>query len=308
MDKPIDKTGGYLALSITCIVWGTTWMVSKIGVRYLPPFQMAALRQGTAGFLLVTYYAGYRKLPLPSSRQFIWIAAMALLMFVGANGLSTWSLKYIPVGLSALIGALYPLTVVLAERIFFGTRSINPMTLTGLLLGIGGVAIVFYENIFHHPGPGFFFGVGLSLAAMLSWSIGTMVIARRNISLNPYHATGWQMLTSAPMLGVISLLREDPLPPGAIPLNGWLSVLYLVIAGSIISFAAFIYSMKTLPPALFSLYAYVNPIVAMVTAAFLLDEKLTAYIFWGSVVTLTGVFLVNYSVRNRPPVNAGHID
>jgi drug/metabolite transporter (DMT)-like permease len=308
LDKPIDKTGGYLALSITCIVWGTTWMVSKIGVRHLPPFQMAALRQGIAGFLLVAYYAGYRKLPLPGSRQFIWIAAMALLMFVGANGLSTWSLKYIPVGLSALIGALYPLTVVLAERIFFGTRSINPMTLTGLLLGIGGVAIVFYENIFHHPGPGFFFGVGLSLTAMLSWSIGTMVIARRNISLNPYHATGWQMLTSAPMLGAISFLREDPLPLGAIPLNGWLSVLYLVIAGSIISFAAFIYSMKTLPPALFSLYAYVNPIVAMVTAAFLLDEKLTAYIFWGSVVTLTGVFLVNYSVRNRPPVSAEHID
>lgn len=308
MNSSNDKPGGYLALCITCIVWGTTWAISKIGVRYLPPFQMAALRQGIAGAVLVGYFAGYRKLPLPNSRQFIWIAGMALLMFVGANGLSTWSLKFIPVGLSALIGALYPLTVVLAERLFFGSRSINLLTLAGLLLGIGGVAIVFYENIFHHPGPGFFFGVSLSLSAMFSWSIGTMVIARRNISLNPYHATGWQMLTSATMMAAISLIREEPLPLNAIPLNGWLSVLYLVVAGSLISFAAFIYSMKTLPPALFSLYAYINPIVAMITGAFILDEKLTAYIFWGSVVTLSGVFLVNYSVRNRRPVNAGEID
>jgi drug/metabolite transporter (DMT)-like permease len=301
LSKPVNQKAGYLALCITCIVWGTTWVVSKIGVNYLPPFQMAAMRQGIAGVLLVLFFAGYRRMPLPGFRQFVRIAGMALLMFVGANGLSTWSLKFIPTGLSSLIGALYPLTVVVAERLFFGSRSMNLLTFTGMMLGIGGVAIVFYENIFHHPGPGFFFGVGLSLAAMLSWSIGTIVIARRKSTVDPFHAIGWQMLLSAVMLGIISAVRENPLPVAAIPLKGWLSVLYLVIAGSLISFAAFIYSMKTLPAALFSLYAYINPLVAMLTGALLLGEKLTPYIFWGSVVTLAGVFLVNYSVRNQEP-------
>ena len=298
MNKPVHPTGGYLALCITCIVWGTTWVVSKIGVNYLPPFQMAAIRQGIAGVLIVAFFAGYRKMPLPNPRQFVWIAAMALLMFVGANGLSTWSLKFIPTGLSALIGALYPLTVVLAERFLFGSRSMNRLTFVGMLMGMGGVAIVFYENLFHHPGPGFLFGVGLSLAAMLSWSTGTMVIAHRNTSLNPYHAIGWQMLISSGMLALLSVLRENPLPFAEIPTKGWMSVLYLVVAGSLISFAAFIYSMKTLPAALFSLYAYINPLVALVTGAWLVGDKLTIHIFWGAVVTLIGVFLVNFSVRN----------
>jgi drug/metabolite transporter (DMT)-like permease len=100
------------------------------------------------------------------------------------------------------------------------------------------------------------------------------------------------------MLALLSVLRENPLPFAEIPTKGWMSVLYLVVAGSLISFAAFIYSMKTLPAALFSLYAYINPLVALVTGAWLVGDKLTIHIFWGAVVTLIGVFLVNFSVRN----------
>lgn len=266
----------------------------------MPAFQMAAIRQFLGGICFVLFFMLCKKLPLPTARQFALLLVMALLMFVGANGLSSWSLKYIPTGLSSLIGALYPLVVVLIEMIFFKNRDVSLLTFAGLLLGIGGVAIVFYENAFHGVrAPGFLFGVLLSVAATLAWSAGTIIIARNKIKINPYYATGWQMLISSGILYLVAVGSNDTIPLQAIPEKAWMALSYLVIGGSIISFAAFVYSMKTLPPAIFSLYAYFNPLVAIVTAGILLNEPLTLNILWGAIVTLLGVFLVNYSIRRN---------
>lgn len=294
-----NKSKGYVALLFTSFFWGTTWVASKIGISELPALQMAAIRQLIAGFIFVTFFRVFKKLPLPDLKQFGWLLVMALLMFVFANGLSTWSLKYIPTGLSALIGALYPLCVVVIERVFYNTKKITPLTLTGFLLGLGGILIVFYENIFEHHAANFFIGLLLSFSAMLSWSFGTIFIARNKINLNPYYATGWQMMLSSLILFICAKLTQPMLPLMLIPLKGWLVILYLVVVGSIISFIAFIYSMKKLPIAVASLYAYINPLVAMVLASFLVQEKLTMNILWGAIVTLTGVFLVNYSIKKN---------
>lgn len=295
-----NRTGGYLALATTSILWGTTWVASKIGVSTMPVFQMAAIRQLLAGLCFVGFFALYKKLRMPSYRQFKFMFWVSLLMFVGANGLSTWSLKYIPTGLSSLIGALYPLSVVAIEIMFFNNRQVNGITLTGLLLGIGGTAIVFYENAFSGAQqPGFYFGLLLSVAAMLSWSVGTMVIARNRVAINPYYATGWQMLMSSVILFAVAYLLQPTIPIGQIGIKAWAVIAYLIVAGSLISFAAFIYSMKKLPAALFSLYAYFNPLVAMLVAGWLLNEPLNINIFWGAIVTLAGVYLVNYSIKKQ---------
>ena len=299
MNNTEIKPSGYIALATTSILWGTTWVASKIAVSQMPAFQMASIRQFLGGITLVVFFLLYKKLPLPTAKQFALLLVMSLLMFVGANGLSTWSLQYISTGLSSLIGALYPLSVVLIEMIFFKNRNVTVLTFIGLLLGIGGVGIVFYENAFQHHPPGFIFGVLLSMAAMLSWSIGTIVIARNAIKINPYYATGWQMLISAGILIIIAFLSHPLMPLQQIPAKGWAAIAYLVIAGSIVAFAAFVYSMKKLPAALFSLYAYFNPMVAIIVAGLLLNEPLTMNIFWGAVVTLFGVYLVNYSVKRN---------
>jgi len=293
------KTKGYIALATTCIVWGTTWVASKIGVQQIPALQMAAIRQLLAGLCFVGFFLFYKKLSLPTIAQFKWIAVMALLMFVFANGLSTWSLKYIPTGLSALIGALYPLSVVIIERLFFGARNMTSLTFIGLFLGLSGVAIVFYENAFDNLSPSFIIGLGLSVFAMLSWSVGTIFLSRNKANINPYYGTGWQMLLSSMMLFFLSETTQPTVSIASISLNAWLVIIYLVVFGSIIAFAAFIYSMKVLPAAISSLYAYVNPLVAMLVAAILLKEKLTINILWGAIVTLIGVYLVNLSIKRK---------
>lgn len=300
MNKANNRTGGYIALATTSIVWGTTWVASKIAVAQVPAFQMASIRQFLGGICLVLFFMLYKKLPLPGAKQFGMLFILSLLMFVGANGLSTWSLQYIPTGLSSLIGALYPLSVVIIEMIFFKNRNVTPLTFAGLLLGILGIGIVFYENAFHGVRPaGFLLGVLLSFIAMLAWSAGTLIIARNRVPMNPYYATGWQMLISAAIMFGFAIFSNNTIPLGDISSTSWLAIAHLVIFGSLITFAAFIYSMKKLPPALFSLYAYFNPLVAIVTAGLLLKEKMNLNILWGAIVTLLGVFLVNYSIRSN---------
>ena len=303
-----DRTGGYLALSATSILWGTTWVASKIGVADMPALQIAYIRQFIAGACFVLFFMITQKLPFPNKKQLGWITLLSILMFVMANGLSTWSLKYIPTGLSALVGALYPLSVVILERVFFKSRGINTLTIIGLILGIGGTFIVFYENAFSSHPEGFWFGVALSVSAMLAWSVGTMVIVRNALQMNPYYATGWQMLISSFLLFIFAEITQQEIPFKAISWKAWGAIGYLVIVGSLISFAAFIYSMKKLPAAISSLYAYINPLVAMLVAHWVLGEKLTINILWGALVTLLGVFMVNYSIKKYTAKQLKQVD
>lgn len=293
---PRGQAGGYAALAITSIFWGTTWVASKIGVRDVPALQLAAIRQLIAGAILVSYFFFVKKQPWPNKRQWGMLVILSMLMFVMANGLSTWSLQYIPTGFSALVGALYPLSVVIIERIFFGARALSLITYVGLLLGIGGVALVFYPNLVGEHPPGFWGGMALSVSAMLAWSAGTMIIARKSNGLNPYYGLGWQMLISSAILYGGMVITEQEIPLQQFTPAAWWSIAYLVLAGSLLSFAAFVYSMKYLPPAISSLYAYLNPLVAMLTAYWVLGEPLTWNIGIGALITLSGVFLVNFSI------------
>ncbi|MFZ1529497.1 MAG: EamA family transporter [Ferruginibacter sp.] len=300
MKKQIQQSSrakAYIALFITSIVWGTTWVASKMAVAELPALQMAGIRQFIAGVLLVGFFILHKKLSLPTAKEFRWLLVMALLMFVFANGLSTWGVKFIPAGMASLIGTLYPLSVVIIEAVFYRQRNFSVLTIIGMFLGITGVGIVFYENAFHHSGSNYVWGLILSVLAMLSWSFGTVFMTRNKRPMNPYYATGWQMLLSSVILYLVAAFTSPTQALTAISFKAWGLILYLVVFGSILTFVAFIYSMKKLPVALASLYAYINPLVAMLVGALLLDEKLTLYIFWGAVVTLSGVFLVNYSIR-----------
>lgn len=285
----------YIALAATSILWGSTWVVSKVGVEKIPGLQLAAIRQLIAGSIFVGFFS-IRKQVLPQGKQWLWLLLLSTLMFVGANGLSTWSVKHIPSGLAALIGALYPLCVVLIEMFFFKRRA-SLLTFIGLFIGIIGIAVVLYENAFEQHTEAYMFGIFLAVIAMLSWSLATIFLARNKYNMNPYYAMGWQMLFGSAQIFLLSWFTNQHIPFAAIAYESWMAIAYLVAAGSIIAFVAFIYTMKHLPTAIASLYAYINPIVAMLIGAVWVNEPLTIYLFFGSIITLFGVYLVNYSTK-----------
>lgn len=295
--SPVLK--GYVALAITSVVWGTTWVASKMATKMIHPLQVAWMRQLLAGLCFVLFFLLIKKQALPTRRQFGWLFIMSILMFVFANGLSTWGVKYISSGFGALIGALYPLSVVMLQRFFFNQKTLTPLMLAGLVLGILGIALVFYENAFHSPQGHILPGIILSFIAMLSWSLGSIFLSRNKENINPYYGTGWQMLISAVLLFIWTAISGYNTLPAQISAEGWVLVGYLFLFGSIIAYVAFLYSLKTLPVSVASLYAYMNPIVAIIIGAVLLNEKTTLPIITGSLVTLAGVFMVNYATRRQ---------
>lgn len=293
------KQKAYIGLVATSIIWGTSWVASKIAVKTgVPGLEVAAIRQFMGGVLFVGFFL-IRGEKIPSAKQMLWLAGMGTLLFVIANGFATVALRYIPSGLAALIAALYPLSVVIIERIFFRNTKITWVTFVGLLLGITGIGIVFYDNAFHNQPEGYVLGLILSLIAMLSWSVGTIIIARNKVKINAYNATGWQMLLGSFLLMIMTLASGKTIPITTIPASTWLAISYLVFVSSIVAFVAFIYTMKHLEPSIAALYAYINPIIAILTGSVLMNEKLTIDILIGSVITLIGVFLVNRSLKKQ---------
>ncbi len=292
-----SSAGGYFALATTSILWGTTWVASKVAVEQLPGLQVAYIRQFIAGTLFICFFSFVKKIPLPNWKDFRIIILMSILMFVIANGLSSWGLKYLPTGLAALIGALSPLSVVTIEWVFFKKRNVSTLTFIGLILGIAGVGFVFYKNMFGKIDGDLILGLSLSIVAMFSWSLCTVFLSRNKIGLNPYYSLGWQMIIGSLTLFTIVHLTQNPIPITEINARSWMAIFYLIGAGSLLSFIAFIYSLKKLPPAISSLYAYINPIVAMISASILLQEKLTLTILMGTIVTLIGVYIVNHSIK-----------
>ena len=290
------KSGSYLALTLTSIIWGTTWVASRIGVQYVPGLQISYIRQFIAGSLLLIFFF-IRGEKLPTWQQFRWLFVLSIFTFVLSNGFSTWSVKYVSSGLAALISALYPLCVVIIEMIFFKRNSNTSLTFIGLFIGLAGVAIVFYENAFHEQPEGYSYGVILGVIAMIGWSIGTIYIARNKYQMNPYYAIGWQMFFGSFLICLLALTTNNNISFIEIPSQTWIVIAYLVSFGSVVAFVAFIYTVKYLSPAIASLYAYINPLVAMIVGSILLDEPLTFNLIIGALITLAGVYIVNYSIK-----------
>ncbi len=289
------KQKAYLALSATSVIWGTTWVASKIAVEHVPGLQVSAIRQLIAGLLYIVFFK-IKGEPWPTFQQFKRLLLLAFFMLIIANGFASWSIAFISSGLAALIATLYPLSVVIIEMVFYKAKY-NWLTFIGLLTGLLGVGVVFYENAFHQQTEGYVFGVVLGIIAMISWSIGNILVAKEPETLNPYYSMGWQMLISAPFIFLFAYSTNNVISFENIPTQTWASIGYLVLFGSCFTFVCFIYSLKHLPPAISSLYAYINPVIAMITGGILLNEELTMYIVVGSIVTIFGVYLVNRSLK-----------
>jgi drug/metabolite transporter (DMT)-like permease len=287
-----ERTRALFAVGLVSVMWGTTWLASKRGVENMPALQLAGIRQLIGGGIYVLFFSvkGYKWPSLGQLFRFTW---MSILMFVMSNGFSTWSVQYLPSGLGAVIGAIAPIWIAIFSLMIFRDTRMNLTTTLGLLLGFGGIVVIFsdfLEDLFRSE---FLFGIVLGVIATMTWALGTLFTVRHAKDINPYYSIGWQMLISGLILTAIAQATGRHLPMNEIPMTAWYSIAYLVVVGSVITFAAFIYALKRLPAAQASVYAYINPIVAVIIGSLLNHEKLTLFIAAGTLITLLGVYLVN---------------
>jgi drug/metabolite transporter (DMT)-like permease len=285
-----------LALCWVSFFWGTTWIASKEGVKHMPALQLAGLRQFLGGILYVGYFL-YRKEPWPKGKQWQTILILSLLNFVLSNGLSTWGVQYISSGLGAIIGAIFPLWIILIT-IFQGEK-IARLSILGLLISFVGVCVIFYDHLADFLKPDFRFGIFLSLFSTITWAFGTLYTRKKATNFNPYFGLGLQMLISSLLLLAFTEATDTGVKLSEIPMISWWSIAYLVIIGSVLTFIAFIYALQNLPPEVNSIYAYINPIVAVFLGFVFFEEPLTLAIAIGGSVTLLGLYLVNISMRKN---------
>ena len=262
----------------------------------MPAMQLVAIRQFLGGILYVAYFL-FQKPPCPIVKLCNTILILSLLNFVLSNGLSTWGVKYISSGLGAILGAIFPIWIVIIT--FFRGERLSKLAVTGMLVCFGGVCIIFYDHLKDFLEPNFTFGIILSLIATLTWAFGTLYTKKKAASFNPYFSLGLQMLISSLFLFIVIGATGTTIPLSEIPANSWWSIGYLVIIGSVLTFIAFIYALQKLPAEVNSIYAYINPIVAVILGAIIFGEPLTLFIAAGGIIVLVGLYLVNLAMRKK---------
>ena len=282
----------YFALFLTSFVWGTTWVASKIGIQDVHPLFFSALRQTIGGSLFLLFFLLQGKAVWPRGGQWGYIFTGALLLFVLSNGLTTWGIKYISSGLGSILGAIFPLVVALIEWLSGQHQKPGKIATVGLIMGFVGVAVIFIDHFADFANPQFTLGIVFSLAAAISWAVGTIFMARNPPTLNRYYMLGWQMFMAGFILLLVSLASGVAIPLAKVPAATWQAMAYMVVFGSIVTFGALLYSLQHLPPAVASLYAYFNPMVAVVAGHLVLGEPWSFLLLIGGIITLLGVYLV----------------
>jgi drug/metabolite transporter (DMT)-like permease len=281
----------WAALAIVYVVWGSTYLGIRIVVETMPAFLSAGARFVCAGLLLagiVAWRQGAAALKVTRA-QLTSAALVGLLLLLGGNGLVVLAETSIPSGLAALLVAVVPAWVVLL-RTGFGERP-GLGAYAGVLLGFAGLAVLTLPGLSGDVRIG---GVLTVIVAALLWSVGSFSSSKIPMPKNPFAASAYEMIAGGLGCLLVGLIRGEQrgLDLGAFSTRSWVALAYLVVFGSIIAFTAYAWLLHTAPLSLVATYAYVNPVVAVLLGALILNEQLTWPIAVGGAVVVAGVFLI----------------
>jgi drug/metabolite transporter (DMT)-like permease len=291
----VNKSGNYffayLALTTVSIIWGTTYLVLRMGVLEFPPFLFTAIRQVIAGVLLLTLLLILRT-PLQLSGRYILHQSVAgFLLITLGNGLVAWSEVHIPSGVAAVLCSSLPVAVILINLVIFRERP-GGIIIAGTLLGLAGMLLMFSEHLTELGLLEYRLGIVLTLVAVLSWATGSIWLKNKHQQSNPFVNAALQMLAGGLFCLLLSPL-VDSWEKVTWTHTTFFALAYLILFGSLLAYASYLYALRKLPVSVVSLYAYINPVVAVVLGWLVLDEKLNLRIVLSIAIVLAGIFLVN---------------
>jgi len=299
MNRTNNNLLPYLALAVVCIAWGTTYLALRIGVLEFPPFLFSALRQIIAGVLLIGGLMLVGKVKLPVKSVLINQAIGGFFMITLGNGLVGWAEVHVPSGVAAIICSMVPIWVILINLVIAKDEKPTFPIVMGLAIGLSGIILIFGENLAGFAVSGYIWGVVFIIVANLGWAAGSIWMKRKNQESNPFLNAGLQMLFGGLFLLPISVAFDD-LQTIQWSSNVIYSLLYLILVGSVAAYACYSYAIKKLPVTIVTLYAYINPIVAVLLGWAVLGEILNLRVVVAIGVTLIGIYIVNkgYQFRN----------
>jgi drug/metabolite transporter (DMT)-like permease len=287
-----DQLLAYLALVTICIVWGTTFLVMRIGVVHFPPFLFVIIRQVLAGALLLGYLTLIAKEKLPSMKA-IGVQAVAGFFLISlGNGLVGWAEVHIPSGLAAIICSMVPMVVILIN-LNLSTNQDKPswIIVVGTILGFGGIVLIFREHLEQLANVHYALGITLTLISVVSWAGASVWLKRYKSQSSPFMNAGLQMFFGAIWLIPFTLIFDNW---KGVHIGGEVlfALAYLIVIGSLVGYGCYAYVLGKLPITTVSLYAYINPIVAVLLGWFVLDEHVNGTILFAMMITVSGIVIV----------------
>jgi drug/metabolite transporter (DMT)-like permease len=289
------------AFAIIYFVWGSTYLAIRLGVREVPPFLFAAMRFLVAGLVLFGWMIAHGERS-PSGRQWASISLLAALIFVFDYGLLFWAEQRVPSGIAAVMMATIPLFMALGEIIFLRTQRLTFRLSLALLIGIGGVAVLVNRSLNLGGLPIDGLGAAALIFASVSWSVASVLMRKLPLPSSKVMSSGAQMLVGGMLLALTAAglgeFRNFHL--SAISTGVWLSLLYLIVAGSIIGFTAYVWLIHHESPTKVGTYAYVNPVVAVLIGYFLGGEALGLRTILGTLLVLISVVVITMTQAKKP--------
>jgi drug/metabolite transporter (DMT)-like permease len=288
--KILENSKAYLAWISVSIVWGTTYLAIRIGVKDSPPMLFAGLRWMIAGTLFFGVLKS-RGVKLPPKKQLFHIAVPGIFLIGIANGLVVVAEQWIPSGLAALILTTTTFFLFCMETSLPQGPKFNGTVLLGLVFGFIGVFMIFYHEINFIFSGSNFTGLLLILLATFSWSFGTVYSKYKKAEGNLLIIASLQMIIAGAGQTVIGLVLGE-YNKFHFTYNSFLAFLYLIFIASLFGYACFIYAIAKLPISFVSTYAYINPLIALFLGWLLLGEELNIQILFSAAIIIAGVFLV----------------
>jgi drug/metabolite transporter (DMT)-like permease len=290
-----DSFRPYAAWIAVCLIWGTTYLAIRIALESIPPLLMAALRWIAAGGLLIAVLA-LRGERMPDRREWPMLTLLGILLLGFGNGAVVWAEQTVPSGLTAVLVATSPFWMVGIDAVMPDGDGLTLRRSVGLIVGFAGIVLLVWPEIqVGGGGRAFLGGVIAAQIACVGWAIGSSYARKRgrghakdeNVLVTAAFEMlfgGLVLLMVAAAIGEVPRLAFTPRSGGALA--------YLIFVGAIGGFSAYAYALKHLPVATVSLYAYVNPIIAVVLGTLILAEPFNARMAVAAAIVLAGMMIV----------------
>lgn len=287
-----------LAFAIIYFIWGSTFLAIRVGVREVPPFLLAGMRFVVAGFVLYGWMRA-RGTPSPTSREWSAATLLATLIFVFDYGLLFWAEQRVPSGIAAVMMATIPVFMAIGEMVFLRTQRLTLRLGIALLVGLGGVAVLIGrvpigQATDGSEAPMNAAGSFALLVAAISWSIAASLSRKLPSPASKVMSSGIQMLSGGMLLLLAAVLLGEfrGFHPKSVSRQAWLALAYLIVAGSIVGFTAYVWLIHHESPTKVGTYAYVNPVVAVLVGYFLGGEAVDVRTVVGTLLVLVSVVVI----------------
>ena len=290
-----------LAFSIIYFVWGSTFLAIRVGVREVPPFLLAGVRFFLAGAVLYAWMR-FKGVVSPTRREWAAASLLAVLIFVFDYGLLFWAERRVPSGIAAVMMATIPVFMALSEILFLGTQRLTVRLAFALLVGIGGVAVLVSRSMSFGEVPIDTSGAIALLVAAISWSVAAALTRKLPLPASKAMSSAAQMLTGGVLLTLTSsaLGEFHGFQPQTVSRGAWLALAYLIVAGSVVAFTAYVWLIHHESPTKVGTYAYVNPVVAVALGYFFGGEAVGPRTLAGTLLVLISVVVITTTPAKKP--------